>query len=476
MNSLEPVGQSDEISQYNENGNLVSVLIEDLELTSPDKPYSFVRCDFRQSQILKSRFRQTDFTNSDFVGTVIKSCEFRQCNFMSTAFSSCVIQNAVFSQNRNLNADMIDVTFENCTFRDQLIDRAVWRNSRLFAVRWEDVTVNRSTIENCHFEDCSLEGMNLLSNYFVGCTFVRCDLRGVSFDVNSFGTHVFRECDLSNVKVKFKDQHVPVSPTTPRDLKQLADYYRENNRPQEYFATYLLSTLNAQQGIDCYPVDILSDCLKMAISSEPLRFAEQQIVRLLRLVDTDLKLGLLQTKQILELELVSRQLEEDIYDSWLRSVFVSGCANVRNTADRLSLQDIHVAPSETSGTLTFTFQTDDECKAVEFTKHLFAKFFNEEAFEVVEVKRGSIVIEVLSYTSCIVVVASALRHLLGSSLQLYVDYKSTKATVRLIEKAKSPKVLKEIHETRVISSKISHAIAADDQSFVQKLSNLRIKL
>ena len=62
-----------------------------------------------------------------------------------------------------------------------------------------DFTINglpEGEYNNCNFEACNLEGVNLSKRQFVDCEFVNCNLSNVQLDQTTFRDANFTDCKL----------------------------------------------------------------------------------------------------------------------------------------------------------------------------------------------------------------------------------------------------------------------------------------
>ncbi|TBF87912.1 pentapeptide repeat-containing protein [Rhizobium leguminosarum] len=459
--------------RYNESRAFHGVEINGFNADDHNDPYSFIRCDFRQSTMVDSRFAYVDFSNSDFVGATIRGSTFENCNMMSTAFSACALEECMFSKNRNFNSDIIESTFENSHFRGQLIDRAVWRDLNIEKCTFKDVTLSRSTIDGVAFSRSSLDGISFVANYCSDCTFVNCQLSNVEFDATYFGTNIFRGTDLSGVKLKYKDNFTSIDPRDLADLERLRSTYENGEGFSEAFSVYRHVQI-MKEDVD-YPVDYLHSCLSRSAVILPQQLSVKQLRRLMKIVTLDFSLGLINNLDLLKIDLLIEKIVGLLAAEEQLRAFLSSSSTLTYAIGLLKRAEIDVA-SDKIARMSLTFTTDDEQSSRIAAEELMGAVAGVGLFEIVSIRKGSVIIDIVTYTACAVLVASAVRIIAGHAISIYVDFLSAQASRRVFETVSSTKALKEVNQIQIMRRQIHPGSLLPAIKDLGSLSQIKIEL
>lgn len=98
-----------------------------------------------------------------------------------------------------MNTYLVDKTFENIDFREQMPEPADYENCTFINCTFSDVNLSESVFEECDFEQCDLSNARLVQTAFKNVHFKSCKLIGLQFDTcNQFLLEFrFEECILN---------------------------------------------------------------------------------------------------------------------------------------------------------------------------------------------------------------------------------------------------------------------------------------
>lgn len=123
------------------------------------------RCDFRGSEIGKSRIQNSHIVNNLF----------QDCAFQETEFSGSHIQGCNFT-----GADFTGSNFKSCSFQKNILAGAILNTTSFIGSDIDNITIS-GTVTNCAFENCSFTKLTFENATLTNTFFKNKKLKGISF-------------------------------------------------------------------------------------------------------------------------------------------------------------------------------------------------------------------------------------------------------------------------------------------------------
>lgn len=172
--------------------------------------------DFTQKDLKRININKCKFVNSSFkaaagTGSKFTKVKFRNCNFSGANFQYCY--------------------FYECSFEeDTLIKGANFSHSTFVGCRFNLITIMRSTLFDCYFENCTFETSVIKSNTFENSAMYNCNLCNIDLAHINLEYLRFNSIHMDNVKLPpYQIPYIIGAPTYLKNTSDKVTIYSDNN-------------------------------------------------------------------------------------------------------------------------------------------------------------------------------------------------------------------------------------------------------
>lgn len=242
MESLTNLKRHEENAQDHIACDFSGHLFKDLDYTTIERPISFFRSDFSQSQFINCTFSKNSFGRADFINSYISNTEFCNVDFGSCLIKNALLRKTIFKKNRYHGVAMQYSYFDSCTFRDEdfitNMYHCEFRECTFINCRFEKSSLDNNTFTNCEFikvdiSECIAENLK----------FNNCSLRDVNLGSTLWTTYLYKDTDISNFNFKYRGETVDA---WHGDAEQFIASLLQKGKYFEYLNALIISNLSKQ--------------------------------------------------------------------------------------------------------------------------------------------------------------------------------------------------------------------------------------
>ena len=408
-------------------------------------PISFFRSDFRKTRITECIFKGNNFSRCDFISSVFYNTSFIECNFLTSSILYSVFNGCEFNKNKNFNPDLLRCRLSNCTFLNQEVARATWRDTSFVSCSFINCLFERSTLQNMEFENCNMVGLDLSQMTATDLHFANSSLDEITIDPDFLGTYTFTTTDLASIRFRYRSADLDLSAKNPEDFIALARHFEAQHRWSETFN--ILALLVQMQGQPQHTLSLEREwerCLLASLDLEIPGDAAENIRRLFRLAKHYFRLQLLTVSGSLRLVATAELIGRIRLNSLLLEEITTGAVSFLRAIETLpNFEHSLVSDFYSSAMVRFQVQidTDDEFVA----KEGFLAVLDNTAgtrgipFKIIKVGFGSVVIEAATWFIIVMMLFRAARAASNTLVEIRLILKTGDRIARLIEESQKPK-------------------------------------
>jgi uncharacterized protein YjbI with pentapeptide repeats len=406
-------------------------------------PISFHRSDFRKAKFNDCTFDGNDFSRSDFISCIAQDSRFIECDFLTSSITYSVFEQCSFARNRNFSADLFRCSVSNSIFCNQEIDRAAWRDTSFSDCQFTGCSVERSTLERIEFVRCRLDRLDLSQASINDVHFEGCSLTDAVLDPDYLGTYTFSATSLSGVQFSYRTLPLDFSITNSDDFASLQSHFENQQRWSEAFnisaiRSQILGTPNPSLE------DLWRRCLIASIELEIVADAAENIRRLFRLAKHYLQIELLSVSDSLRMAAATELLSHLPLNQLIIEELASGGASLIRVVE--SLQHLETALARDSyGKARVRFQLQLDSEDEHAVRSAFEPIMWETArqhgipFEIIGIGRGSIILEAATWFAVVMMLFRAARSASFTFVQIRLVLKAQDRLLQILDHKSKPR-------------------------------------
>ena len=166
--------------------------IELNHITICNKNFSFLElsdCNFKKVNFKNCRFENCHFNDIEFLDSSFELCSFFDCEIDQLFLSGCTVYNSAFKQSHFANSSITDETtlikanFKLCNFSNtDFWSISSADKSKFYQCIFVHSSINGSCFDNSHFKHIEFSKTSIAYNSFIGCEFI-----DITDDFNDIG-------------------------------------------------------------------------------------------------------------------------------------------------------------------------------------------------------------------------------------------------------------------------------------------------
>jgi len=465
-------------------GNMQYKHIKNFQIEESKSNISFRRTDFRGSKIENCNFKNLDFSNSDFIDSVIIGCKFENCNFSDSSWT-----NSIFIESELINNDFTSIGIgntnfnkcrvENCNLNSSTLKQIVFDNSVVFQNSFKVSSIDEIKFLNCQLTSIDLSNSTSLNLFFEDCKFNKC-----SIDIDYLSSYLFVNCSPK----KFKHFYRGTMLSSEIKIKELVcnfiEYLKNKNRYFELMNVSLLYRCFFENEFDIH------DIVKTAFS---LMLHEKNDVLFTHNVKFfSLMIEFYQFSTIIRFDeciLIIAQLEKTVnrrsnmravgYLVALKRIFESKILDLKGNVSWLSPSD-----TDTFATVKLTYNLNDKKNAIKdtkkaidfFLKTSYEKNYSKEIIKIIDVRKGSVEITLLTFVSTAYLLMRFLKLTVDMYGEIYTSILYYNKVGRFLSNSISAK---DVFQIRAVAKSLTTKNGSElilEDNFLEKLKGIEIKV
>lgn len=400
---------------------------------------SFHRVDFKGSSLNYCNFRKVDFSRSDFVSMNIQNTFFKKSSFESCTFLNNIFENCVFENNKMNSLDLLRTSFFKCRFIDEKFDNCNWTNITFDECEFNNFEIEKSTLQDIKFKNCELENLDLARLTAISLTFENCTLNNIIFDPDNLGSYCFDKKSLGNISYLYKEKIFKFEIDNLNNIKDYSNYLLESQRYAEFFG---FSAILSIKGISFLNkmAELWINCLKKSILEIKNEYTLSDNIKLLteslKFYMSKKLFSISEIIQIMKNIMKIRQkniplsIEEGLFyiSTYLKEYIEKGRYSYEELEFSKDSKDLVYAK--------FTLETDCFLEAEKIIHRIYSNilFENEEAYYVIDSKKGSIILTIITTLVSILGISKVLLTLQTVSYNIILNHKKFKNNLLLENK------------------------------------------
>ena len=425
-----------EANESYEKRNLSYMYIKDLDFSTT--PVSFYRSDFRGTKFSSITFVSNNFDLADFIGSTFLNVEFRNVNWGNSEIKNSYFTKCQFYENDYNDAAVHNTTFEKCVFENEIF-RFTMFDCEFNNCQFINCAFDQCTTDNISFTNCQLIKTEMSTMHAENFRFTDCIIRDTYLGSCFLGTYLFKNLDMHLFRLKYRGElqnwHENFCNDTLHAFLGQKRYFEYLNflllcdSSEEYSKIFMdiFPKIMEEENINIrnYNIKNSIEMLAFYYNSEKLNFkCFLEISGFLQNIDRNPciipKESLLVFKQAM-LKL-NNSLNEINYD-----------INYLNAIPYDQKCKISIHCSDTS----FMAAKKSITEIFECANKQLNNFYEPPYFEVIDEKKGSVILEIASYLLLSLIVAKVIKSHFGTFCEMKILGAETKKRVELIEKSKS---------------------------------------
>jgi uncharacterized protein YjbI with pentapeptide repeats len=463
--------------------NFQNFIFKNLDFKNSKEPISFFRSDFRGTTITKVHFWKNSFERCDFINAYVTDSTFEQCHFR-TDFTNIIFERVIFNTNFQDTCAFYNCIFLNCVFQNERITETVTRNCEYNDCEIKECSFDKNAFDDITFFKTSLQNISLADMGAINLTFDQCSLENVSLDPDYMGSYLIKHTSIAAIKYEYRGHEIPLSGELIEDFRTLSIFFTRERRYYEAFNLIILFNFysKSDSSLSAFFKQIVE-----AINSDPhvLRHIEQlnrcvTIIKfygtsgIINAKDSFYMIGLLKSTDVSNIRMKDKvSFERSLYDLEisLQSIFMHPW--IWNSIDPFSLVTAEVQIDDDSFDL-FKENYND------YLNQLLADFGESNMtaeFQVLSVRKGSLIVEFISYAMAIYGLARIIKAIFSEIYSIKLEFEIQKKTIKLISEsdAKNPLLLqKNVLKAREIINKPSDDLLKNSGKLSALLKRFKI--
>ncbi len=419
--------------------NFQNFLFSKIDLRKSKAPISFYRSDFRSAKFSDFVLYKNDFRRADFINAYFENGSITECRYSSDFF------NSLFNKINFNDNDFISSTFVNCSFsnsnltggvyRDMSIRKCEFNNCVLSGVTFEMNTLDELTFRNCTFLNIDFSNMTAINIFFIDCSF-----ENFSIDPDYLGSYFIVGDFFGKVSFAYRGQKIELFEEQTELMHGLKSLYTNTNRYYELMNILFIEGLYKGS----FDKEILN-IIPRIFTEENYVIKEYNMVKSLELLkfyldDPKIDLGIyylliplfekctkedgnkdFQLKSLNKLNYLKVNLENKIFEK---------TSLLDKMSDKLVLIKMELSINDLEKGSEIVTEYFDECLK-ENTGD------NESYYKIINVRPGSVIVDILCYTFLIVPISLIIKKSIGNVMDTIFDYKFKKKGILLLNKAEN---------------------------------------
>lgn len=430
-----------------ERENFQNYKFEDLDLSRDEVPISFFRSDFRGAKMKAVSFRKNNFSNSDFIDCVVIDSHFKECKFRYTEFYNTFFERSNFSELAFSSASFVRIVFKSCEFK--LIH---WRIDTLRDCQFIQCIIHKSDFEKTSMDEVSFEkvkfkDVDLSTMTGINLYFDKCHFENVIIDADYLGSYFFKGNFPTDLKLKYRGKLIELNIGGSDLLESLLKLLLEKERFYEALNIIVQKGLLEKKRVSIYSV--IQPIIEALVSESNILKRTYQIKKLFNLLEYYYNTGYIIIDDYFKIIAFFDELN-------MSSLTLPEKLDLENSIDRLksliNLMDMDLSFIESldknrlmllelgieeSAEQTFEVSLNNFLLKLSKRNNL-----GLESFKIIAKRRGSIIYEIVMYSSLALVflkiLKSAIKHLREISserIQLIMDYKFSSVMIKQLKNA-----------------------------------------
>lgn len=172
-----------------------------------------------------------DFTQKDLKRVNIKKCQFINSNFKAAAGTGSKFTKVKFKDCNFSGANFQYCYFDECSFeKNTLIKGANFSHSIFVGCNFNLITIMRSTLFDCYFENCTFESSVIKSNTLENSTMHNCTIINIDLAHINLEYMRFDKMHMENVKLPpYQIPYIIGAPTYIKNTNDKVTIFTDNN-------------------------------------------------------------------------------------------------------------------------------------------------------------------------------------------------------------------------------------------------------
>lgn len=429
--------------------NFQGYLFEDLNFGEISESVSFYRSDFRGSKFLNFKLINNNFDRADFIDSYIEFGRIEKCQF-GTDFLNTYFSKVSFYKNDFESCSFSNCTFDHCEFYGDLFQEVGMRNCTFSDCLFEGVDFSMNTVDEVFFEKTSFNVIDFSNQTAINIHFVNCKFNEFKIDPDYIGSYFIRGDFLGEITFVYRGHEISLLEEQHEIFEGLITLYIENNRYYE-----ALNMLFQKTMLDNSIGEELVNILKNLFREQIVIVKSYHIEKCLDVIQFYLFERGLQLSVFFFILPVVEKLLENSNELGSRVKHLNKASLIRHyLEEELLFRIVHTDEFEgKSFLIELEIGTNDREYAISVVKSFFNDLEKEirisddiKLYEIVNVKSGSIIMDVICYASLLVPLSYVYKRVRRNFNEVAVDYAYRKAAVKLLNNVESVEDMKEAHK------------------------------
>ena len=429
MPNIESIGArfQDSGNTHRESESFHGMLFSNLDLTSAAEPISFFRSDFRQVKIENVKFFKNNFDRADFVDAYLRNSSFSECQF-GTDFLNTYFDSIRFEKNREDTCTASQCIYHKCTFKGEVFRNSTIRECRFLSCRFEDCVFEMNTADTLSFEDSEFHGIDFSNMTALNFAFANCRFYELRIDPDYLGTYLFKGSTPEGLSYSYRGEDLHSEADFLESIQSMMGAYARSNRIFEAFNSAILYNSFAKKGKSLQPI------FKWAIeniANEPTIRRKNSFLKIVSALAFYSDSDVISPNDLL-------YVIQALFESDLTSFGLTDRLELESRFSFLRelVKERMLAPGTPwqsgEGYIHFEVVADeDQKKMVEDGVGNFFDALSESlgdtGFQILNVRRGSLIFECVAALAAVTAFASCLRQVSSNIIRITLEFRlSTK--------------------------------------------------
>ena len=438
-----------------QNDNFENYVFKDIDFRKHKKSARFFRCDFRGTKIHNIYFYKNDFSRSDFIDSYVDKCSFEKCKF-STDFFNTFFHEIEFKENKQKISSLINCVFNSCEFIKEEFIETTLRDCSFENCIFTDCTFVMNTIDNIRFIKCKFINIDFSNTTAQDFSFSDCEYEKFIINPDNLGTYLFKNTTLRKIIYSYKGEEFQIGENYLNNIEVLIKYYGQMKRYYEFFNLVIIYNYisKRRKPVDKFFKFVLMNTIKDSHKLRKQKNLEKLFYTLEFYIDSKI-VSVLDYFSILS-DLEATDIHEFDFEEQIKFLSKINALKLNFEKNIFEWNSVKFIPINVPVLAQIVIDEKEENKFLkllnDFFTHAAIQYLSAKNgkgyYTIISRKKGSLVYEIVSYSTAFIVLATSLRIVSSSIFNIYFDYTMLKKSTQLLSEKKLQCELEEIEKLR----------------------------